>query len=64
MENVPSDIGSGIKQAANWIGEKLGGVERKEQETEQDLNNFGEGVENSYSQGEQEGEREGGRRGW
>ncbi|THX75436.1 hypothetical protein D6D05_06510 [Aureobasidium pullulans] len=29
VENIPSDIGAGLRGAANWIGEKIGGVENE-----------------------------------
>ena len=50
IENVPSDIGSGIRSAANWIGDKIGGAENEGRRAEQN-------VENSYNRAEDNVER-------
>jgi hypothetical protein len=41
------------------IGDKFGGVENEERRTENDVNQFDQNVDNSYNQGEQEGEQQG-----
>jgi hypothetical protein len=70
VEDIPSDIGSGIDKVAGWIGDKIGGVERAGRDAEQDVQNdynegrqdvdrFDQGVDDSYNQGENEGRRDG-----
>ncbi len=55
VENIPDDIGNMVKDAANWIGDKIGGIEGEGRRVENDVNQFDQGVENSFEQGEQEG---------
>lgn len=59
VEDVPSDIGQGISGAASWIGNKLGGAENEGQQAENDVDQFDQGVDNSYNQGQQQGEQKG-----
>lgn len=56
VEDIPSDIGSMVKEAANWIGDKIGGIEGEGRRAENEVNQFDQSVENSFDQGEQEGE--------
>lgn len=56
VEDIPSDIGNMIEGAANWIGDKIGGIEGEGRRVENDVNQFDQGVDNSFEQGEQEGE--------
>ena len=44
VEDIPQDIGQGFEGVADWIGKKVGGVER-----------FGEGIEGSFDAGEAQG---------
>lgn len=48
VEDIPQDIGQGVDNAAEWAGDKFGGVER-----------FGEGIEQSYDEGRDEGRGDG-----
>lgn len=68
VENIPSDIGAGLRGAANWIGEKIGGAENEGRRAEQDVQNryndaeqdvdrFGQGVKNRYDDAEQDVDR-------
>lgn len=63
-ENIPSDIGGGLRGAASWIGDKIGGVQNEGQRAEndvqsnyndgkQDVDQFGQGVQNDYNDGRQ-----------
>jgi hypothetical protein len=63
-ENIPSDIGGGLRGAASWIGDKIGGVQNEGQRAENDVQNqyndgkqdvdqFGQGVQNDYNDGRQ-----------
>ena len=63
-ENIPSDIGGGLRSAASWIGDKIGGVQNEGQRAEndvqssyndgkQDVDQFGQGVQNEYNDGRQ-----------
>jgi len=55
VEDIPNDIGNMVKEAANWIGDKIGGIESEGRKAENEADQFGQGVENSFDQGEQEG---------
>ena len=55
VEDIPNDIGNMVEKAANWIGEKIGNVEGEGRRVENDVSQFGDNVENSFEQGEQEG---------
>ncbi|KAG9739541.1 hypothetical protein KCU73_g9453, partial [Aureobasidium melanogenum] len=68
VENIPSDIGAGLRGAANWIGEKIGGAENEGRRAEQDVQNryndaeqdvdrFDQGVKNRYDDAEQDVDR-------
>ena len=48
VEDVPQDIGQGVEGVADWIGRKVGDVER-----------FGDGVEGSFDAGEAQGRNDG-----
>ena len=67
VENVPSDIGGGLRGAASWIGDKFGGVEgdadKAEGEfrgAEGDAQNFDNSMDSSFNNGENQGRQEGG----
>ena len=55
VEDIPNDIGNIIEKAANWIGDKVGSIEGEGRKVENEVSEFGQNVENSYEQGEQEG---------
>jgi hypothetical protein len=68
VEDIPSDIGSGLRGAANWVGDKIGGVKNEGQraeddvennynDAEQDVDRVGQGVENDYNDGKQDIDR-------
>ncbi|CAD0115470.1 unnamed protein product [Aureobasidium uvarum] len=61
VENIPSDIGSGLRSAANWIGEQIGGAENEGRRAEQGVENrydqAEQGVENRYNDAEQDVDR-------
>lgn len=68
VENIPSDIGGGLRGAANWIGDKIGGVQNEGQraesdvkgsynDAEQNVDQFGEGVQDKYNDGRQDVDR-------
>lgn len=57
IENIPSDIGSGINKVAGWFGDKIGGAERAGQDAEQDVDRWGQGVQNDYREGRQDVDR-------
>lgn len=68
VENIPSDIGNGIMSAANWIGDKIGGVENEGRRAEQGAENewnedrqkvdqFDDRVEDRYNRAEQDVDR-------
>ena len=60
IENAPQDIGSAFEGAAKWIGDKIGGVEGEGRRVEGDVDRFGDNMQNSYDQGQQQGEQQGG----
>lgn len=60
IENAPQDVGDAVKDAANWVGDKFGGAEGDVRRGEGDVQNFDNGVDQSYQQGEQQGENQGG----
>lgn len=64
VENIPSDIGGGLRGAANWIWDKIGGVQNEGQraendvqdgykDAEQNVDQFGQGVQDKYNDGRQ-----------
>lgn len=66
VRDIPSDIGGEFDKAAGKIGGMFGGAERDGRDVEQDGRNaegdvdrFGQGMDNSYQQGEQQGEQQG-----
>jgi hypothetical protein len=60
VKDVPSDLGGAVKGAADWIGDKVGGVQGDARRAEGDVNNFDNSVDQSYNQGEQQGQQQGG----
>ena len=44
-----------VEKAANWFGDKIGGIEGEGRRVENDVNQFDQNVDNSFEQGEQEG---------
>jgi len=59
VKDAPSDLGKDVSSAASWVGDKFGGVEGDGRRADQDVNNFDQGVDNSFNQGQQQGEQQG-----
>ena len=59
VKDVPSDIGGAIGSAAKWVGDKIGATEGEGRKAEGDVDQFGQGVDNSYDQGQQQGQQQG-----
>lgn len=59
VKNAPSELSNAVSGAAKWLGDKIGGVEGEGRKAEESVDRFGQGVENSYDQGEQQGRQQG-----
>ncbi|KAI9663022.1 MAG: hypothetical protein M1821_008069 [Bathelium mastoideum] len=59
VKDAPSDVGGAIEGAAKWVGDKIGGVEGDGRRAENDVQQFDQGVDNSYDQGENQGRQQG-----
>lgn len=55
VKDIPSDVGNMVEGAAKWVGDKIGGVQGDVRRDENDVNQFDQGVDNSFQQGEQQG---------
>lgn len=56
VKDIPSDMGKMVEGAAQFIGDKIGGVQGDARRDENDVNQFDQGVDNSFQQGEQQGQ--------
>ena len=67
FNSAERDVDNAPKGIASWIGEKIGGVEGDANKAEGDVrgaegdvSNFDNRVDQSYNQGQQQGEQQGG----
>lgn len=58
--DAPQDLGDALEGAARWVGDKIGGIEGDGRRAENDVDRFGDRIDNSFDSGEQQGRDQGG----